>query len=159
MGARTGAGIDFRKNCQLQTQMEPSTGENRQSQALTRKDAHCISYKKSTTSATLPVRNHRHPKLMVFSHGLSFKTTAPNFPLLLVYKISVPLLCWTCLWFCRSFHVPSCNSLLFPNKLTFPDKITVSFLGLTIPIFTIRYTHHFVHIHIHTYSQTHRRSL
>ena len=52
----------------------------------TGKDIHCISYKKSTPSATQPMKNHIHLELSLFSNGLSFKTTLPNF-FLFLYKI------------------------------------------------------------------------
>ena len=50
------------------------------------KDAHCISYKKWTTPVTQPMTNGHHSKHLLFSNGLPFKTTLPNF--LLFYKVS-----------------------------------------------------------------------
>ena len=49
---------------------ESSTGPNR-------KSVHCISYIKSTTPATQPVRKCHHSELSLFSNGLSFKTNPP----------------------------------------------------------------------------------
>ena len=61
--------------------------KSRRLQAPTRKDVRFVSYKKSTTPATQPMRNHHHPDSL-FPTGLSFKTTLPNF-LLFLYKITV----------------------------------------------------------------------
>lgn len=49
--------VNYRKKCQLQTPTEESsTREDHQFQAPKGKDGHCISYKKSTTLATQPIR-------------------------------------------------------------------------------------------------------
>lgn len=85
---------------------------------------YCISYKKLTTSATQPMRNHQNPELLVFSKGLSFKTTPPNSFLLLhkirflsvglTYGLAIACLSWITI-------------LLFLNKPTFADKIAFIF--------------------------------
>jgi len=62
---------------------EPSLEKNHQLQVPAEKDVHCISYKKSTNSATQAMKNH--PTLLLFSNGLLFKTTPPNF--LFLHKI------------------------------------------------------------------------
>lgn len=56
------------------------------------KDIHHLSYKKPTTPATQPKRNHHHPELSLFSNQLVFKTTPPNF-LLFSPSNNFPLLC------------------------------------------------------------------
>lgn len=90
---------------QLQTPTGLSKGNSYHSQASTRRDVHCTSYKKSTTPATQPMRNCHHSEFSRFSKGLSFKTTAPRQPpphppntFLFLYKIKfLFLVCWTCL--------------------------------------------------------------
>ena len=91
--------VDYRKNCQLQTlTKESSTGKNHQLQAPTGKDVHCISYKKLTTPAAQPMRNHYHPELSHFLSALSFKTTPPDFFLFLYKIMFISFVCWPCLW-------------------------------------------------------------
>lgn len=46
-----------------------------------RKNAHCISYKKLTPSATQSMRNHHHLEVSLFSNRLSFKTVPSKFSL------------------------------------------------------------------------------
>ena len=63
---------------------------------LDRNDVHCVSWRKLATPAAKPITCH-HPEFLLFSNGLSFKTTPPNF-LLFLYKIMfLFFVCWTCL--------------------------------------------------------------
>ena len=87
-------------------------------------DVRCISYKKLTTPEIQPMRNHNHPELSLFSNGLLFRMTPPNF-LLFLYKVMVLGLAYG--FHCGLF-VLNCNSLLFPNKSIFSGKITDFFL-------------------------------
>lgn len=98
-----------------------------------KKIVHCISYKKSTTPATQPMRKHHPPRLSLSSNGLSLRTTHTNFLLLLHKIMFLFFVCCNCLWFCYySLHVPNHNSVLFLNEPTFAGKITYCFIfGLT----------------------------
>lgn len=64
-----------------------------------KKNVHCISHKKLSIQQ-LTMRNHHHPELSFFSNAFhSFKTTPPNFHLLLYKTVSLSFVCWTCLYF------------------------------------------------------------
>ena len=117
-----------RPDTRLQLQEESWTGKNHQLQVPTGKDVHCVSYEKSTTPATQPRANRHHSELLLFSNGLSFKITTPNF--LLLHKI-LSLVVGLAYGFDRSLFVQNYNSLLFPNKPSFAGKITISFLKST----------------------------
>lgn len=60
-------------------------------------------------------------KLLVYANGLFVSNSLPNPPLRSVK--SVPLFCFVVVWFCWSFLVPNCNSLLFLNKTIFVTKL------------------------------------
>lgn len=116
--------INYRENCQLQTPTEEfSTGEKKkkQLQDLTGKDAHCVSHMESTTHATWPMRNHYHPLVSLFSKGLSFQTSPPNFLLLLHQVTFLSFGCWTCLWFCFTLIILNCKSAI-PKETHFAGK-------------------------------------
>ena len=81
-----------------------------------RKDVHPISFKKLTTPATQPMRNHHQYELLLLSNRFLFQTP-PN--LLLLHNIMFSFVYWTCIWFCHNLLVLRCNSQLFLNKLIF----------------------------------------
>lgn len=116
--AITGKRVSYRPNRRCLHRKESSAGCNRE-------DAHCSPTRNLTTLATQPRRNHHHPELALFSSGLSFKTTPPNFPF--HHKSNVSLLCWAHLQFASSLQVLNCNSLLFPGKPILGGKVTDSF--------------------------------
>lgn len=65
----------------------------------TGKGAHCISHQKLLAPAPQPETSPHHPGLPLLSSGLPFQTALP----LPSFSINnVPLICWTCVWFCRS---------------------------------------------------------
>lgn len=74
-----------------------------------------------------PMRNSHHPELLLFSHGLYFKTACLNCLLLLHLVIFPSFVYSACLWLCHSMNVLDCISLLFPNKPIFAGKITFLF--------------------------------
>lgn len=51
----------------------------------------CISYKKSTTPATQPMRSHHYSKLLFLCNGLLFKTIPPNSSLFSIKIMLFPL--------------------------------------------------------------------
>lgn len=64
----------------------------------TGKAVHSISYKKLTTSATQPMRNHHCPEFLLFLQWILFKTIPPNFRLL--HKTTfLFFVCWLSLRF------------------------------------------------------------
>lgn len=72
------------------------------------------------------MKNRHHPALLIYSMGLSFKTTPSNF-LFLLQKITLLSFVGLAYGFCHSLFVPQCNSLLFLNKPIFAAKITFIF--------------------------------
>lgn len=72
----------------------PITGPNRERCAL-----HLLW--ETYCPATPPMRNCHHLGLILFSYGLSFRTTPLNVFLLLYKLMLLFLICGTCLWFCH----------------------------------------------------------
>lgn len=62
----------------------------------TGRDRHCVSYKRSTSTAARPVRNPHCPGLLLASNGPPLKTAPSTHNTLLLHKITfLSCICWT----------------------------------------------------------------
>lgn len=132
--------INHRENCQLQTPTEESSlGKNDQLQVPTGKDATESSKRSQLAFTTQLMTNYHHPEFLLFSNGLSFKTTPPNF-FLLLDKITFPSFFFVKLAYGFAIAYTSSSAILCPSQTNpfFAGKITFIFkvnsMHIQIPV-------------------------
>lgn len=101
----------------------------------------CISYEKSTTSATQPVRGHLHLNSCFSPADFPLTPPLPTSSSFIKQYFS-PLFVGLAHGFCSSLFVPDFNFPLFPNKHIFASKITVLLLRSINPNQTLSDANH-----------------